>query len=155
MDFFREKGWRSQINRENFLGHGGHVAEAFGDLICELWQSPHLLAASGIAVSRSGCGFCPSWKSAAESKNQSKKDESWNNVAPSHTGATTCSRIQQPYRDGAFTKLSIAPRSFKSTLGKFCEIFQGYQQHDCQELLVFLLDALHEDLNRIKKKPYV
>lgn len=31
----------------------------------------------------------------------------------------------------------------------------GYQQHDSQELLAFLLDGLHEDLNRIKKKPYI
>ena len=27
-------------------------------------------------------------------------------------------------------------------------------QHDSQELLAFLLDGLHEDLNRILKKPY-
>ncbi len=33
--------------------------------------------------------------------------------------------------------------------------FAGYQQHDSQELLAFLLDGLHEDLNRILKKPYV
>ena len=25
----------------------------------------------------------------------------------------------------------------------------------CKELMAFLLDGLHEDLNRIKKKPYV
>lgn len=29
------------------------------------------------------------------------------------------------------------------------------QQHDCQELIAFVLDGLHEDLNRIKKKVYV
>lgn len=28
-------------------------------------------------------------------------------------------------------------------------------QHDSQELLAFLLDGLHEDLNRILKKPYI
>lgn len=31
----------------------------------------------------------------------------------------------------------------------------GYQQHDSQELLSFLLDGLHEDLNRILEKPYI
>ena len=31
----------------------------------------------------------------------------------------------------------------------------GYAQHDSQELLAFLLDGLHEDLNLVKKKPYV
>lgn len=28
-------------------------------------------------------------------------------------------------------------------------------QHDSQEFLNFLLDNLHEDLNRVLKKPYV
>lgn len=28
-------------------------------------------------------------------------------------------------------------------------------QQDCQELMSFLLDGLHEDLNRVKKKPYI
>jgi len=32
--------------------------------------------------------------------------------------------------------------------------FSGYQQHDAQELLVFLLDTLHEDLNLVQVKPY-
>jgi ubiquitin carboxyl-terminal hydrolase 4/11/15 len=34
-------------------------------------------------------------------------------------------------------------------------MFSGFAQHDSQELLNFVLDALHEDLNRVKKKPYV
>jgi ubiquitin carboxyl-terminal hydrolase 4/11/15 len=29
-----------------------------------------------------------------------------------------------------------------------------YQQQDAQELVGFLLDGLHEDLNRVAKKPY-
>lgn len=43
---------------------------------------------------------------------------------------------------------SIAPKNFKVTLGKFAPQFNGYAQHDSQELLAFLLDGLHEDLNR-------
>lgn len=31
----------------------------------------------------------------------------------------------------------------------------GYAQHDSQELLAFLLDGLHEDLNLVIEKPYV
>ncbi|XP_065845579.1 ubiquitin carboxyl-terminal hydrolase 15-like isoform X2 [Oscarella lobularis] len=49
----------------------------------------------------------------------------------------------------------VAPRRFKSEVGKFAPRFLGYQQHDSQELLAFLLDGLHEDLNRVIKKPYV
>ncbi|KRY54182.1 Ubiquitin carboxyl-terminal hydrolase 15 [Trichinella britovi] len=47
------------------------------------------------------------------------------------------------------------PRMFKNTVGRFQPMFSGYQQQDSQELMAFLLDGLHEDLNRIKKKPYV
>jgi len=39
-------------------------------------------------------------------------------------------------------------------IGKFAPQFNGFQQHDAQEFLVFLLDGLHEDLNRVLKKPY-
>lgn len=34
-------------------------------------------------------------------------------------------------------------------------MFSGYAQHDSQEFLTFLVDGIHEDLNRVKKKPYV
>ncbi|MGH0174594.1 UNVERIFIED_CONTAM: hypothetical protein FKN15_002093 [Acipenser sinensis] len=40
-------------------------------------------------------------------------------------------------------------------VGRFAPQFSGYQQQDSQELLAFLLDGLHEDLNRVKKKPYL
>lgn len=40
-------------------------------------------------------------------------------------------------------------------MGRFAPQFSGYQQQDSQELLAFLLDGLHEDLNRVKKKPYL
>ncbi|KAL9224386.1 hypothetical protein vseg_000423 [Gypsophila vaccaria] len=49
----------------------------------------------------------------------------------------------------------IAPRPFKAKLSRFASQFSGYNQHDSQELLAFLLDGLHEDLNRVKDKPYV
>ncbi|KAF9435237.1 CSN-associated deubiquitinating enzyme Ubp12 [Entomortierella beljakovae] len=48
----------------------------------------------------------------------------------------------------------FTPREFKATIGRFNASFTGYHQHDSQELLAFLLDGLHEDLNRIIKKPY-
>ncbi|RYQ97733.1 hypothetical protein Ahy_B08g093815 [Arachis hypogaea] len=48
----------------------------------------------------------------------------------------------------------VAPRMFKSKLARFAPQFSGFNQHDSQELLAFLLDGLHEDLNRVKCKPY-
>ncbi|CAI0441841.1 unnamed protein product [Linum tenue] len=52
-------------------------------------------------------------------------------------------------------RTSIAPRAFKGKLALFAPQFSGYNQHDSQELLAFLLDGLHEDLNRVKRKPYI
>ncbi|RWS04954.1 ubiquitin carboxyl-terminal hydrolase 15-like protein [Dinothrombium tinctorium] len=49
----------------------------------------------------------------------------------------------------------LAPREFKLAVGRFAPQFSGFQQQDCQELMAFLLDGLHEDLNRVKQKPYI
>ncbi|XP_015873161.1 ubiquitin carboxyl-terminal hydrolase 8 [Ziziphus jujuba] len=49
----------------------------------------------------------------------------------------------------------VVPRVFKSKLARFAPQFSGFNQHDSQELLAFLLDGLHEDLNRVKCKPYI
>lgn len=43
----------------------------------------------------------------------------------------------------------------QTKVGHFASQFLGYQQHDSQELLSFLLDGLHEDLNRVKNKEYI
>ncbi|WFD33056.1 ubiquitinyl hydrolase 1 [Malassezia sp. CBS 17886] len=50
---------------------------------------------------------------------------------------------------------AVVPREFKTALSRFAPQFTGYAQQDSQELLAFLLDGLHEDLNRIRKKPYI
>ena len=49
---------------------------------------------------------------------------------------------------------SVAPREVKEEMGRVNMQFQGYQQQDSQELLNALVDSLHEDLNRVKNKPY-
>ncbi|PUZ44791.1 hypothetical protein GQ55_8G152100 [Panicum hallii var. hallii] len=49
----------------------------------------------------------------------------------------------------------VSPRPFKMKLSRFASQFSGYNQHDSQELLAFLLDGLHEDLNRVKHRPYI
>ncbi|KAL6112830.1 usp8 [Pungitius sinensis] len=42
----------------------------------------------------------------------------------------------------------ISPRDFKITIGKINDQFAGCDQQDSQELLLFLMDGLHEDLNK-------
>ncbi|XP_029830554.2 ubiquitin carboxyl-terminal hydrolase 32 isoform X2 [Ixodes scapularis] len=53
------------------------------------------------------------------------------------------------------TSKTVAPLKLRWTIGKYAPRFNGFQQHDSQELLAFLLDGLHEDLNRVQEKPYV
>ncbi|KAI9204854.1 uncharacterized protein BJ171DRAFT_567881 [Polychytrium aggregatum] len=93
--YFISGKWTGELNRDNPLGMKGEVADAYANLISQLW-SP------------------------------------------------------DPYRP-----TSVPPRDFKSTIGRFNSMFVGYSQQDSQELLQFLLDGLHEDLNRIREKPYV
>ncbi|KAL3119782.1 hypothetical protein niasHT_008662 [Heterodera trifolii] len=50
---------------------------------------------------------------------------------------------------------SVRPYELKQIIGEIAPRFTGHAQHDSQELTAFLLDGLHEDLNRIKQKPYV
>lgn len=37
-------------------------------------------------------------------------------------------------------------------VGQFAEQFSDHQQQDAQELLIFVLDGLHEDLNRGERR---
>ncbi|PHH71884.1 hypothetical protein CDD82_6287 [Ophiocordyceps australis] len=62
------------------------------------------------------------------------------------------SLLAEVYEQG---KSSVSPRDFKSTVGRCRPTFSGWGQQDTQEFLGFLLDALQEDLSRIKKKPYI
>jgi ubiquitin carboxyl-terminal hydrolase 4/11/15 len=49
---------------------------------------------------------------------------------------------------------AVAPWKFKKVISKFATQFSGYQQQDSQELLAYLIDGLHEDLNKVLEKPY-
>uniref|UniRef100_A0A8C2YMQ1 Ubiquitin carboxyl-terminal hydrolase n=1 Tax=Chinchilla lanigera TaxID=34839 RepID=A0A8C2YMQ1_CHILA len=91
-DYFLKDEYEAEINRDNPLGMKGEIAEAYAELIKQMWSG----------------------------------------------------------RD-----THVAPRMFKTQVGRFAPQFSGYQQQDSQELLAFILDGLHEDLNRVKKKPYL
>ena len=49
----------------------------------------------------------------------------------------------------------VAPRILKQTVSMFAPQFNNNYQHDSQEFCQYLFDGLHEDLNRVKEKPYV
>ena len=50
---------------------------------------------------------------------------------------------------------SACPTEVKAQIGAKAPQFQGFQQQDSQELMSFLMDGLHEDLNRVAVKPVV
>ena len=49
----------------------------------------------------------------------------------------------------------ISPIQFKKVFGKMYNNFDNYRQQDSQEFISYLLDSLHEDLNKVLKKPYI
>jgi len=74
---------------------------------------------------------------------------------------TFANLLQQLYRqegEGKGTSKSkdaLAPEEFYSALCRLCPLVgeQRGAQQDAHEVLAFLLDALHEDLNRAREKP--
>ncbi|KAI0071160.1 hypothetical protein K474DRAFT_1679622 [Panus rudis PR-1116 ss-1] len=47
----------------------------------------------------------------------------------------------------------LTPVTFRRSICHYASQFSGNDQHDSQEFLQFLLDGLHEDLNRVLQKP--
>ncbi|CAD8175352.1 unnamed protein product [Paramecium octaurelia] len=49
----------------------------------------------------------------------------------------------------------ITPTDYKKAVEQFYPVFSGYHTHDSSELITAILDGIHEDLNRVKKKPQI
>lgn len=47
----------------------------------------------------------------------------------------------------------VSPNSFKTQIQRFAPRFMGYAQQDAQEFLRYLLEGLHEDVNKVTSKP--
>ncbi|EEB19889.1 ubiquitin carboxyl-terminal hydrolase, putative [Pediculus humanus corporis] len=60
--------------------------------------------------------------------------------------------IQELWAPNAEDKI-INTTNFKSQIQKFAPRFMGYAQQDAQEFLRYLLEGLHEDVNRVTVKP--
>ena len=148
VEFFRSHSWREELNKENLMGHQGQVAEAFAELMSEIWELQQEQRVSGMMVS-SGTGCC-GWR---RSRRAASNPGDITKITDAPGAVAVASEKQYDHRTS--TKMYVCPRNFKKILGRHCELFSGFQQHDSQELLLFLLDALHEDLNRIVKKPYI
>jgi len=83
------------------------------------------------------------------------KDEI-NTVNPLGTNgklSTAFARLVKNMWGGA--ESSVAPSEVKRECGQINTQFSGYGQNDSQELMSTILDALHEDQNRVINKPYI
>lgn len=49
----------------------------------------------------------------------------------------------------------VAPMELKHVIGEFATRFAGWGQQDSHELITFMLDGIHEDLNRCRNKPQI
>mmetsp|Transcript_4923 Transcript_4923/g.7180 ORF Transcript_4923/g.7180 Transcript_4923/m.7180 type:complete len:655 (+) Transcript_4923:778-2742(+) len=56
---------------------------------------------------------------------------------------------------GGHKNACMSPTTLKRAVAVFAPRFAGVSQHDAMEFLAYLLDGLHEDLNRVKNAPYV
>jgi len=54
---------------------------------------------------------------------------------------------------GAMNNTAVNAAGLKSQISKFAHQFSGYNQHDSQELLRYLLDGLHEELTLTRLDP--
>lgn len=54
---------------------------------------------------------------------------------------------------GSSSESYVSPNAFKTQIQKFAPRFMGYSQQDSQEFLRYLLEGIHEDVNRITTKP--
>ncbi|KAG8730628.1 CSN-associated deubiquitinating enzyme Ubp12, partial [Ceratobasidium sp. 428] len=71
------------------------------------------------------------------------------------SGGTPNPSVTKPVNGGREnSSVSYAPRGFKQALTRLAPaLLSGLQQHDTQELLDFLLNELHGDLNRVLEEP--
>ncbi|XP_022907068.1 ubiquitin carboxyl-terminal hydrolase 32 isoform X2 [Onthophagus taurus] len=78
-----------------------------------------------------------------------------NSVNPLGTKGQVAKRYAELCRDlWAGSTRSVAPLKLRYCVTKHAPHLGGGGQHDSQELLAWLLDSLHEDLNRVPKKQY-
>mmetsp|Transcript_6615 Transcript_6615/g.13554 ORF Transcript_6615/g.13554 Transcript_6615/m.13554 type:complete len:1188 (+) Transcript_6615:229-3792(+) len=88
--------------------------------------------------------------------NKFERDINLNNILG--TGGKVARAYGALLRDiwmGAHQHRSLSPNTLKRAIELFAPRFSGVSQQDSAEFLAYLLDALHEDLNRIRNPPYV
>ena len=87
-------------------------------------------------------------------RNEYKKDINKKNPIGSH-GKLSEAYSEVIHKLWFGKKDYFTPDNFKNVLQEINEMYSGDNQQDTQEFLTFLLDGLHEDLNKVIDKPYI
>ncbi|KAL4454012.1 hypothetical protein ABPG74_003895 [Tetrahymena malaccensis] len=87
---------------------------------------------------------------------QNKEDNEINIQNPMGSGGVVIKAFANLVRQIWNSKQdSASPDEFLRVISYFNKIYSSGRQQDSQEFLLYLLDQIHEDLNRVEKKPYV
>lgn len=157
-EYFLSGRYVDEINLTNKLGTGGELATEFANLLNEMWleefnddDHDHDHDNNNNNNNDYGTGGGLGQGILASSRTYS----------PGNGGTYNTTNVIAPYKQhhrssysfsSSYVTTTTYPRAFKSALGKHAPRFVGYDQHDSQELCAYVLDALHEDTNRVKKR---
>ena len=133
--YFINELYKNEINRVNTLGTKGDLAKSYAHLMRRMWvpsESHH----RGLGVRGVVEGVGEVVKSVGHGLNGHNGESQGNRDEPEKVLA------------------NFPPREFKKTIGRLHQAFNDGKQHDSQELLMYLLSGLHEDLNRVTNKKY-
>eukprot|EP00760_Papus_ankaliazontas_P028348 PhM_4_TR364/c0_g1_i3/m.16319/K11833/USP2; ubiquitin carboxyl-terminal hydrolase 2 len=75
------------------------------------------------------------------------------NTGTKSRGRVTLSLVDLTKRLLLLDTRSVPMYDFRQAITRFAQRFDDYQQHDSHEFLRFVLDGLHEELNRIRTPP--
>lgn len=149
--YFLSGEFRNDLNRDNPLGTGGELAIEFAKLLNEMWGCHDIKQETDSALVKSKDLF---GDDDTEEEDDEPKMFTTSRYGSYRKSTFTSSTLNSSYGSSHGASV-VCPRNFKYILGKHAEQFVGYNQHDSQELATYLLDALHEDTNRVSKKPYI
>lgn len=68
------------------------------------------------------------------------------------TGGEAANEFKNLVAQMYYNDKSVAPKSFKSLMGRLFNVYAGYEQQDAHEFLLNLIDKLHEDLNKANQR---
>jgi ubiquitin carboxyl-terminal hydrolase 4/11/15 len=162
-EYFLSGRYVDEINVTNKLGTGGELATEFANLLNEMWLEQYSEddddhhhhdsnnVVDGIGGGVVGQGILASSRTYSPGNGGTYNNNTTNVNAP-YKQQQHHHRSSSSSSSSSNVTTTTYPRAFKSALGKHAPRFVGYDQHDSQELCAYVLDALHEDTNRVKKR---